>query len=78
MTGSALAIGVLVAAVAFAVFCLADLARSGQVRYLPKWAWALLICVAVPWGGLAYLIAGRTRTPPGTTSRSRLRRQASG
>jgi ABC-2 type transport system ATP-binding protein len=63
--GSALAIGVLVAAVAFAVFCLADLARAGQVRYLPKWAWALLICAAVPWGGLAYLIAGRARTPPG-------------
>jgi ABC-2 type transport system ATP-binding protein len=62
--GSVLAIGVLAVAVAFAVFCLTDLARAGQVRYLPKWVWALLICAAVPWGGLAYLIAGRTRTPP--------------
>jgi ABC-2 type transport system ATP-binding protein len=64
--GSALAIGVLAVAVVFAVFCLTDLARAGQVRYLPKWVWALLICAVVPWGGLAYLIAGRARTPPGT------------
>jgi len=64
--GSAVAIGVLAVAVAFVVFCLANLARAGQVRYLPKWLWALLICFAIPWGGLAYLIAGRARTPPGT------------
>jgi ABC-2 type transport system ATP-binding protein len=67
--GSALAIGVLVVAIAFAVFCLADLARAGQVRYLPKWVWALLICAAVPWGGLAYLIAGKVRTPPGADAK---------
>jgi ABC-2 type transport system ATP-binding protein len=67
--GSALAIGVLVVAIAFAVFCLADLARAGQVRYLPKWVWALLICAAVPWGGLAYLIAGKARTPPGADAK---------
>ena len=64
--GSPPAIGVLAVAVAFAVFCLTDLARARQVRYLPKWGWALLICAAIPWGGLAYLIAGRARTPPGT------------
>ncbi|HCU95936.1 MAG TPA: hypothetical protein DHU96_25745, partial [Actinobacteria bacterium] len=49
-------------AVAFAAWCLVDLARAGQVRYLPRWAWAVVICVSVPWGGLAYLIFGKART----------------
>jgi hypothetical protein len=31
------------------------------VRYLPKWLWAVVICVAVPWGGLLYLIFGKAR-----------------
>ena len=54
--GSAVAIPVLAAvAVALAAWCLIDLARAGQVRYLPKWAWAVVICVSVPWGGLAAL-----------------------
>jgi ABC-2 type transport system ATP-binding protein len=59
--GSAVAVLVLVVAVAFAALCLVDLARAGQVRYLPKWLWAVVICVSVPWGGLAYLIFGKTR-----------------
>jgi ABC-2 type transport system ATP-binding protein len=60
--GSAVAIPVLAAAaVAFMAWCLVDLARAGQVRYLPKWGWALAICLSVPWGGLVYLIAGRAR-----------------
>jgi ABC-2 type transport system ATP-binding protein len=55
----------LVAAVAisFAVFCLIDLSRA-RVRHLPKWGWALVICVSIPWGGLAYLIFGRDGTGP--------------
>ena len=62
--GSAVAIPVLAVAVAvaFAAWCLVDLARAGQVRYLPRWAWAVVICVSVPWGGLAYLIFGKART----------------
>jgi ABC-2 type transport system ATP-binding protein len=59
--GSAVAVLVLAIAVAFAALCLVDLARAGQVRYLPKWAWAVVICVSVPWGGLAYLIFGKGR-----------------
>ena len=31
---------------------------------LPKWAWALIICVAIPWGGLVYLIAAKVKTGP--------------
>jgi len=59
--GSAVAICVLAVAVVFAAWCLVDLARAGQVRHLPKWAWAVVICVSVPWGGLAYLIFGKAR-----------------
>jgi ABC-2 type transport system ATP-binding protein len=63
----------LAAAVAFAAFCLVDLSRASQVRYLPKWGWAIIVCVSVPWGGLAYLAFGRSSsgravawTPPPT------------
>jgi ABC-2 type transport system ATP-binding protein len=61
LRGSAVAIPVLVVAVAFAAWCLVDLARAGQVRYLPKWVWAVVICVSLPWGGLVYLIFGKAR-----------------
>jgi ABC-2 type transport system ATP-binding protein len=54
-------IPVMAVAVAFAAWCLVDLARAGQVRYLPKWAWAVVICVSVPGGGLVYLIFGKAR-----------------
>jgi len=62
-SGAAAAIAVLAAAVVFAAFCLVHLVRATQVRYLPKWAWAPIICLTIPWGGLAYLIFGRV--PPG-------------
>jgi hypothetical protein len=63
-TGPALAalIPLLLVAVAFDAFCLADLARADDVRYLPKWVWALVIClISAPIGGIAYLVAGRRR-----------------
>jgi hypothetical protein len=50
---------VVVIAVGFVVFCLVDLARARQVRYLPKWAWALICLISVPLGGIVYLIVGR-------------------
>jgi ABC-2 type transport system ATP-binding protein len=55
------AIPVMAVAVAFAAWCLVDLARAAQVRYLPKWVWAVVICVSVPGGGLVYLILGKAR-----------------
>src|SRR5262249_11556140 len=59
------AAAVLAAAVVFAVFCLVHLARAARVRYLPKWAWVPIICLVIPWGGLAYLIFGRVPPGPG-------------
>jgi len=47
------------------VFCLADIARADQLRYLPKWAWELICLVQTPGGGIIYLSIGRlSRTRP--------------
>ena len=51
-----------VLALCFDGFCLADLARARQVRYLPKWGWALACLVQSPLGGIMYLSAGRVRS----------------
>jgi hypothetical protein len=45
--------------IGFDVFCLTDIARAGQVRYLPKWAWALICLIQLPLGGILYLSIGR-------------------
>jgi ABC-2 type transport system ATP-binding protein len=48
-----------VVAVAAVVWCLVDLSRR-EVRYLPKWAWALIIVLGnVPVGPIVYLVVGR-------------------
>jgi hypothetical protein len=39
-------IPVLVLAVGFVVFCEVDFARAEEVRYLPKWVWAIL-CMGI-------------------------------
>jgi len=48
----------LLLAVAFVGYCLYDLSRS-RVKYLPKWAWAIICVVSIPLGGIVYLLAGR-------------------
>ena len=45
-------------AIAFVGYCLYDITRS-DVRYLPKWAWALVCLVSIPVGGIIYLALGR-------------------
>jgi hypothetical protein len=54
-------IPIAVVAVGFEVFCLVDVARAEEVRYLPRWAWAVVCLISIPLGGIAYLIVGRTR-----------------
>lgn len=51
----------LLVVLAFVIFCLVDLARSDRVRYLPRWAWAVICLISMPWGGIAYLIFGKQR-----------------
>jgi hypothetical protein len=50
-------------AVAFDAFCLADVARAEQVRYLPRWGWALICLIQSPGGGIAYLSIGHVSRP---------------
>jgi hypothetical protein len=47
-------------AVALSAYALVDLARAPAVRYLPKWAWAVICVISLPLGPLAYLTLGRT------------------
>ena len=51
---------VVVLALAFVGYCLFDLSRN-EVRYLPKWAWAIVCVASIPVGGIIYLLAGRQR-----------------
>jgi hypothetical protein len=53
-------IPLLVAVVGFDIYCLEDIARTDQVYYLPRWAWALLCLVVCPWAGMVYLTMGRS------------------
>jgi hypothetical protein len=46
-------------AAGFDAFCLVGIARASQVRYLPKWAWALICLAQTPGGGIVYLCVGR-------------------
>jgi hypothetical protein len=51
----------LLAAAGFVAFCLTDLAFAAQVRYLPKWGWALACTLSIPLGGIMYFSVGRCR-----------------
>ena len=49
---------IIVVALAFVGYCWFDISRH-DVRYLPKWAWALVCLLSVPLGGVAYFLVGR-------------------
>jgi hypothetical protein len=57
--------------IAFDAFCLMDLARAAEVRYLRKRTWALICLIQIPLGGILYLSIGRIGparpVPPGDT-----------
>lgn len=46
-------------AIAFDAFCLLDIARAAEVRYLHKWLWAVICMIQIPLGGIIYLSIGR-------------------
>jgi Phospholipase_D-nuclease N-terminal len=50
-------------AIGFDAFCLIDIIRAAQVRYLPKWAWALICLIQTPLGGIMYLSIGHIGRP---------------
>jgi hypothetical protein len=55
--------------IGFDAYCLLDIARAADVRYLRKWAWTVICLVQMPLGGIVYLSIGRVRparpVPPG-------------
>jgi hypothetical protein len=59
-------------AIGFDGFCLRDIVRAAEVRYLPRWAWAVICLAQMPLGGILYLAIGRIGptqpVPPGTPS----------
>lgn len=58
--------------IGFDVFCLMDIVRAAEVRFLPRWAWALICLVQMPFGGILYLAIGHIGpaqpVPPSTPS----------
>lgn len=46
-------------AVVFAAYCVRDVLRRESTRFLPRWLWAILCCISLPLGGIAYLLFGR-------------------
>ena len=75
----AILLGVLLVVV-FDVFCLLHLGTADSAPFMPRFAWAVLIVVASPIGGLTYLLAQRLRTrwpePVAMRPRSLLRSEA--
>jgi hypothetical protein len=41
------------------IIAIVDLVRREKVRYIPKWAWALIIIFIQFFGAIGYLIFGR-------------------
>jgi hypothetical protein len=52
---------VLVLAIVFDAYCLADLAKADVVLRFPPSVWAGIIIISTPMGGLFYLTFGRVR-----------------
>ena len=42
-------------------YCLADIAKARYVRHLTRQAWALLVVITFPIGGVLYLTYGKVR-----------------
>jgi hypothetical protein len=51
---------VIIIELSLAIFCLYKLTKD-KVKYLPKWAWALIILFANLLGPIIYLMLGRER-----------------
>jgi hypothetical protein len=53
---------ILVLLLAFVIWCWIDISKN-EVRYLPKWLWAIIVAASVPMGGIIYLLVGRESAP---------------
>jgi hypothetical protein len=57
-------IPIVLVAVGLVIYCLVDVWRAEEVRYLPRWAWAIVCLISVPLGGIVYLVFGRGAKSP--------------
>jgi hypothetical protein len=57
-----IAAATIVVVVRFEMFCLNELASAedDELRYLTRRAWAVAIVISIPFGGVAYLLLGRS------------------
>jgi hypothetical protein len=55
------AVVAIVIIVRFEMYVLRDLAQAEEVRSLTKPAWAAICILSLPFGGILYLMHGRTR-----------------
>ena len=57
MTAAAAA-PIVILLIGWVVFALFDLSTS-EVKHLPKWGWAVVILISIPFGGVIYFLLGR-------------------
>jgi Phospholipase_D-nuclease N-terminal len=43
--------------------CLRQVFLAERVRFLPRWVWAVVCLISIPFGGILYLLIGRAWTP---------------
>ncbi|MDJ0664160.1 MAG: PLDc N-terminal domain-containing protein [Acidimicrobiia bacterium] len=53
---------ILLLSLGFVIWCFVDISRN-EVRYLPKWLWAIICVISIPLGGIVYLLIGRDNSP---------------
>jgi Phospholipase_D-nuclease N-terminal len=59
MLAALVLLGAFALVVGWEVLCLAEVIRAGQVRFLPRWVWAVACLLMIPFGGILYLLVGR-------------------
>jgi len=53
----------LVLLVGWLTLCLCQVLVAERVRFLPRWARAVVCLISIPFGGILYLLAGRVWIP---------------
>jgi hypothetical protein len=53
----------LVLLVGWLTWCLRQVFLAQRVRFLPRWVWAVVCLVSIPFGGILYLLVGRVWAP---------------
>ncbi|MBF7126196.1 PLDc N-terminal domain-containing protein [Pediococcus pentosaceus] len=41
--------------------CWYKIYKAASTKWIPKWAWAIVVCISIPLGGMIYLLFGENR-----------------